>query len=401
MLTSTRPVYYTPNNYPSSFAGGYLTYALRLAPSVWNDEEQLYERQNNNSLFTGKSFFRELDNGRSGTQVEVSSILNDNRWQWKREWDDEQQKYLPVFETITEGDCQSLTPQNETTLGIEPIEISENKLYRCPVSVTWMIGVGLDILHNVQSGFTTVEFGNDVEVKDPYVDNADNKYVYVYNDYYGILPHIPDIETSNFWFSAQFGVAMKPKEESVSLFIGGRGTSQPCQRFAIPNDAGNYSCTISLDNLYAYTNAQVNRGIYLYINTPLPVQKPPMLGIVDECPADYYVSWITPMNTWQSQGFTGRRIIRHSIDNTKMTDMVQRQSVIKTDTGTQFVMNSGIIGEQMYNLLMTIPMSDCIYIYDTKKDEGMFVLCDDTNVTTQRGNRNMQLTFSEIRHNIR
>ena len=400
MLTSTRPVYYTPT-FSSSHANSYIVYSLRLAPSVWNDNDQIYEMQYNNPLFVGKSFFREVDADNANSQVEVSSILNDNRWQWKREWDDALQKYIPVFETITEGDCSSFEPQSEHTLGIEPIEISENRLYRCPVSATWMIGIGMGITRSVQSGFPTVEFGTDIDFKDPYLDNSDNEYVYVYNDYYGILPHIPDIETPNFWFSAQFGVTMRPKEDGVSMFMGS-SRSRQCQRLEIPNDAGNYSCTISLDHLYAYTNAQFYRDITISLyREDLPIKASYKLGIVDECPADFYVSWITPMNTWQSQGFTGRRVIRHSIDNTKMTDMVQRQSIIKTDTGTQFIMNSGIVSEQMYNLLMTIPMSDCIYIYDTKRDEGMFVLCDDTNVTTQRGNRNMQLNFSEIRHNIR
>ena len=167
------------------------------------------------------------------------------------------------------------------------------------------------------------------------------------------------------------------------------------------NDAGNYSICISLSDLYSKVDGIDNsKRVGIIAERDLyREQVVPIANVDVDCVADYYISWMTPWQTWQSQPFYGRTTKKQNISKRNIEDPYGSQKTISGEVLNQFTVNSGIVNDRMYNLLCTIPMSYTVYLYDVNNDKGYYVKCTDTIVSTERGNRNLQLNLEEIREN--
>lgn len=405
MLTTSKPIFAL--EYPStSRVYTYLPYVMGMSPEVWDEQNQIYVTDTSIPyLYAGKVFIMPYDSDHGIINVEISEVINDYKWKWETEWDAERQKYLPVFSTIEDP---SQLGENYK-FDIHPIEIEKHRIYNCPVSI--IFGNNLYAWGRpVTPAFTLPQIG------DPYIEGIPDVYnsldddgygMFIWNGYYmsdgsgDIKPRIPYVDTQEYWLGFQFGLGQNAKLNDIKYTItnGQIGIVKGIE--LKNNDAGNYSICISLEDLYSKVE-NIDRTGRVAVIEERGISREQVVPIVNvdvDCPADYYISWMTPWQTWQSQPFKGRTVKKQAVDNRVIEDPFGNQKMISGNELNRFVVNSGIVGERMYNLLSTIPMSYVIYLYDVNADKGYYVRCTDTQISTQIGNRNLQLNLEEIREN--
>lgn len=377
MLTIQKPSFIESNTISVARVNQYIPFRVRIASTYWNGSE--YMLHLGNTIYQGKSFVFPYDNDHGQVRFEVSRLMRDYCWKWETEYDDTKQTYRPVFD---EMGLMSISPK--------PIEIDKNLLYCAGVHVEFGNNMYVE-QQSMFTGYDSYNAGHNTRVYNPYNTTTPLETVVFYGQKYtDILPHLPKVHTDNFWFGLQFALT---QSSSPSFSLGNASERNNINIDIAEHSVGNYSICLPM---HAIMSPLTENRVY-FTNTPGHGKTTSYaVAEVDECPSDYYISWMTPYNTWMSQGFNGRKTMTDNAENTVVTDVYDIEHTIHTKRTDSYFVNSGFVNQDMFNLLMTIANSYIVYLYDVKNDYGRYVTVIDTQVTEQYKRRNLQLTLKEI-----
>lgn len=123
---------------------------------------------------------------------------------------------------------------------------------------------------------------------------------------------------------------------------------------------------------------------------------------VDNCASPYYVAWTLPSGGWMCRGFDGNTIVGGTPQADIITDLMDADRVVELRDQNVYALTSGFLTRDEYNLLCTLRYAREVYLYDTKRDRGVWCTVDNRSLPTA-GNvrwRNQPFTLSlkEITH---
>lgn len=210
-----------------------------------------------------------------------------------------------------------------------------------------------------------------------------------------ITPEIPYIQTDNFFFGLSVGWDRRFRNDTIS--IGELFDERENIIVSIDGKHGNFFVAESVSTMCATV---AGNAIYLRIREggethDVPIPK--TIAVCNHCPRDYYIGWWTPWGSWQSQGFDRGLTKKNELKKDTMTTISNRETLINTETTTKYTLQR-TCNKQMYELLSTIAISPCVYLYDTNNDFGTPVICTNNNIqaaSTARLN-DLVLEFTNI-----
>lgn len=371
------PLYYE-FSMQHSYSNTYKPYWVYLR--TWRLVEGGYFASDDRLLYVGKTFCSELDADHSYTKIDVAPILKDFVWHFKTKYNETTQKYVPYNYVNT----------NSPALTCAPIEMDDNYLALLNAEIAVEVG-------NQGGGYLTVKAVNTLlftqwqhsyNIQDPYDEHSATG-LFTYNSFgTEILPEIPLDDTSNFWLCVNLGTTRQWQGgRQLSWFATSDSAtpteSMPCYCL---NTNGNYSFCPSLKRLYTnLSNAANGDTLYYGITYNSATATTPVAKISD-CNEDFYVSWVTPWQSWQCQPFKLRRTtIGANHSATQITTIDNRQKVVKNETKHTYQLTSGFVTKEKARLLQTIPSSFNIYVYDYNEGVGYWCICTNRNVSLNNG----------------
>ena len=103
------------------------------------------------------------------------------------------------------------------------------------------------------------------------------------------------------------------------------------------------------------------------------------IGVIDECPADYYLTWITKSCVPVSFGFSGYSKNKQKVNNTFTLSADNFNKVKLQEFTNSWNLRSGIVDETTYNVFADILTSPYVILWERKTDKIYYVTIDTTD----------------------
>jgi hypothetical protein len=358
----------------------YIPYNVFSTYKVWNSNTNQAEARGS-LLYTGKTWMDE--NGNS--DVNITDVLKDFVYFPSVGYNKYVQRY-----TLSEAGAHTLTD-------LHPIE-ENGQIYNNAVWLRWN-NTGAPYVYDTETTKTNVYAPFYNVPLNPYDNNTG---VIFYNSIgTSITPEIPYISTDNFYFGWCFGFDERFKNDTIRLGnMAGTGTTITKN---LNNQWGNFFPLYTLSELYGVFTSPVNNLYVTFIAAdashvvPVPTK---IVNVNKNCPYDFYIGWFTPWGAWQSQGFNEKHTTaEETIKRETLTTMQNQKKEYQTDLDFKRTLTK-TCNKETAQLLNSITLSPCIWLYDVKNDYGTPVICTNTGVRTEAATRLnvVDLTFETIQH---
>lgn len=107
-------------------------------------------------------------------------------------------------------------------------------------------------------------------------------------------------------------------------------------------------------------------------------------GIIDSCPARFYLQWQDRMGGFQSQPFNKYYTYSEEINRETITDYRGKKKVSNVQVVPSFKISTDWINETLYPYYESIYTSPVLFLYDTQEDKTYSVILKDTDYTEKR-----------------
>jgi hypothetical protein len=213
-----------------------------------------------------------------------------------------------------------------------------------------------------------------------------------------VLPHIPNIDTSNIWLGLNYaswgvGTNMRIIHSGYSLSIA--GITKGNYNINIPATTLNY--TIGSHYLNDET-VQLNVLAYNG-NTPLGGFA---AAVLDNCPKDYYLFWDNSYGFF-SFGCDGKVYSSNNSEHSTMTSVIGTDRNLWSKNRYQWTVNLGIVNNDERAAVTTILDAQNVWLYDTKLDKTWNVKVNTSSLKNLPDNGkmdNIQIDLKEIIQHI-
>ena len=102
-----------------------------------------------------------------------------------------------------------------------------------------------------------------------------------------------------------------------------------------------------------------------------------LIGILDHCPARYYLAWNDRYGDIQSQPFDGKVVYSEDIKSEEIVDYKSRRRVSHKSIQPKWKLNTKWLKEDVYPIYETIFTSPYVLLYDTEQDKAWNVIVTD------------------------
>ena len=99
-----------------------------------------------------------------------------------------------------------------------------------------------------------------------------------------------------------------------------------------------------------------------------------VIGILDKCPARYYLAWNDRYGDMQSQPFEGKVVYSEDIKSEEIKDYKERRRVSHKSIQPKWDLNTKWIKEDVYPIYESIFTSPYVLLYDTEQDKAWNVI---------------------------
>ena len=211
-------------------------------------------------------------------------------------------------------------------------------------------------------------------------------------------PHIPNIQSRYFVFSIYCTQPMEglPLYFLVDEKLGSTEFTATNSKAGIIN--------VDVDSIFNGVVGTINDGAKIYISDN-DANKLYQVGVVDKCPAKYYLLWQDRFGGMQSQPFTGTETYSEDVNQSYTTNYKGYKNVSGVDVQPKWKLNTGWISTELYPYYESIFVSPYLKLYITDTDETIDVVLDDSEYTEKtfknQGNKlfnlevNLQKTKSQ------
>lgn len=124
------------------------------------------------------------------------------------------------------------------------------------------------------------------------------------------------------------------------------------------------------------------------------------IGIIDECPADYYLTWLTKSGCPVSYGFSGNSKRKNSVNNTRTLSAENFERTKIQEYERQWTLKSGIVNKTAYDVFADIITSPYVILWERKTDRLYYVNpttadWEEKTVKESKQPLNFEITVSE------
>lgn len=221
-------------------------------------------------------------------------------------------------------------------------------------------------------------------------------------NYSGIKPHVPYIDTNNYYIVFNFHkntignnvyfTVFSDHLQGFSMRVEGRGNytngytlsdfwgamgepiSTPITRYD-----GGHVLTSHTNRLIggSYTDRVGLLGAELPNQTIIPNgeilhSKEGEYAVIDTCPADYYIAWLTPWFEWQSQPIKASWIT-DDCNDFRIKNIHGYSEFIENRNKETFKIKTGKLSKEMYDLFISTLQAPYILLYHTKRDKAFWL----------------------------
>ena len=103
-----------------------------------------------------------------------------------------------------------------------------------------------------------------------------------------------------------------------------------------------------------------------------------LVGILDRCPARYYLAWNDRYGDIQSQAFDGKIEFSEDIKTDEIMDYKERRRVSHKTVQPKWKLNTKWLKEELYPIYESIFTSPYLLLYDTEQDKAWNVIVTDS-----------------------
>lgn len=358
----------------------YIPYNIFNVYKVWNSQTQQAEPRGN-LIYTGRTWIDADGNGK----VNVSEVLKDYVYTPQIDFNQYTQRYR-----LSEAGARTLTD-------LHPIEES-GKIFNNFIYLRW---------NNTGSPYDYDAETTKPTIYKPFYNVPLNPYsnetgVIFYNSIgTDILPEIPYISTDSNYFGFVIGWDERFKQDKIILG-NAAGLGNKIEK-TLNNQWGNFFPLYTLSELYSVFTSPIDRLYITFVargeSHEVPMTKQ-VVKIDKTCLYDYYISWLTPWGGWQSQGLNNKHIKKSErIDHQTLTTLNGQKKEYKTDVDFTYSLTR-TCKRDMAELLNTLTVSPCIWLYDVANDFGTPVLCKNTSIQTEPTTKlnTINLDFETVQH---
>jgi len=137
--------------------------------------------------------------------------------------------------------------------------------------------------------------------------------------------------------------------------------------------------TTSMTPVYGYDNRY---KVYLWKRTTFENNETEgeiLVGVIDECPADYYLTWLSRSGCPVSYGFSGNSKIKNNVSNTYTLSADNFKSAKIQDFTRSWNLKSGKVDKITYDMFADILTSPYVCLWEKDKDHLHYVTVDTSN----------------------
>lgn len=193
--------------------------------------------------------------------------------------------------------------------------------------------------------------------------------------------YVPDYETN----TINGGNASR----TTSNTINGGNSSTP-----ITNTINGGDSSTSMTPVYGYDNRY---KVYLWKRMTFEqnnIDGDLLIGIIDECPADYYLTWLSRSGCPVSYGFSGNSKKKNKVSNTYTLSADNFNSVKIQDFTRGWNLKSGKVDKITYDIFADIITSPYVCLWEKSTDNLYYVTVDNTDWEEKKVKETKQpLTF--------
>lgn len=306
-------------------------------------------------LYTGKTYW----NGAS-TEVELSRLLRNFQLDFKPEWKNNEQRFIPQGYDVN------------LMSGMSPVENGN----ACFGNGTFKLEFEDEMPIYFDTSMLAHPFytGDGILPLDLFNINDTEPVIQVYNRMFHCNNHIPYVNQKNNLIGWFFGINTylfnMLDTASVRLVTSSN-------RFDLTlNGVGTYSAAVNANKVFTALSITGETDIFL-ISTTVPIGPGHKyadeyhLVHIDECPRDFYVHWWDSCG-WHCLGFDGNVVIQNTSDNKSITTPLGVDAVYAANGKTTFNLNSGYVEEDVVRTIMTLRDAKNIFVHDTRYDRGQW-----------------------------
>lgn len=118
-----------------------------------------------------------------------------------------------------------------------------------------------------------------------------------------------------------------------------------------------------------------------------------IIGILDKCPARYYLAWNDRYGDIQSQPFDGKAVYSEDIKSEEIKDYKERRRVSHKSIQPKWKLNTKWLNEEIYPIYESIYTSPYVLLYDVEQDKAWNVIVSD-NKYTEKTRKNEKSLFN-------
>lgn len=316
----------------------------------------------------------------------VEGILRDHAYKFPVFWSETEQAMRPAF----------------STFGAQSMPVEQGGDFYCTMFSVAVYDGSTPVafrFENVWAGFSAPWQDGELMLAEPMAVNLAALGI-------GVLPHLPSVATTQYWFSLamvlRFDGAFTPAgytlslgDKSAVMKLSGEGTHTTTWTLntmltgmedniidggnsaSVPDDIidGGDSASIPdeiLDGGNSETQTTIAGGtLSLTIgDITMPVAE------FDVCPSPYYVAWRLPSGGWMSWGFDGNVLYNADTKVVERQTLLDTDEVVTMDSQPRFTVHSGFLTREQYNMLCTLRYARKVYVYDVKRDKGTWCSVD-------------------------
>lgn len=150
-----------------------------------------------------------------------------------------------------------------------------------------------------------------------------------------------------------------------------------------------------------YTKVEVQTLLNRYANQTVSVPASPavgkcVVGIIDHCPARYYLAWYDRYGDMMSQAFNGKFEYSEDIQKEEVKDYKLRRRNTNINIQPKWKLNTTWLYESIYPIYEAIFTSPYVLLYDTETDRAWNVIVTNNNYKEKRFNTEKKLFNLEL-----
>lgn len=402
MLTTAKPIIVSVDEIPEAYYNHYIEYRVSSkfnTNSTGGTATKL--------LYVGKTFVDSYGH----SEVHIERLLRDYLFKWKPRFDANSQATKPeVLAGSLATEIRSIEAARDQFFNTKIIvEFVYNEIQEVEISVVGSWSPSFQKMNTIVGSLDEDAIVN-------YVQN----YATIASK---VLPHLPPAITANFWLGLVLNINQAAEGSVGRIGIGATSanvvpinyTHGGTYAVAYPISAicealssatidggeantitwydeidggdsddiydGNYDGGSSDDSDFATIGALAGATLSIYWDVNGTVHSLP-IAVIDECPADYYISWITPTGGWTSFGFGGNVVHQENVKPTQILNLRDERETIEVAATESYNLYTGLVDRETYDHLVTMIYSPVVYVYDSKLNEGHYCNIDSKSAST-------------------